>query len=82
LTAPEPLERPLIMAGPGRTLGTPALSLNRAALALSVLAKRKPILLFRLSRLFLLRFAERRFCGLLSQEPPRSTGAGQGIRPA
>ena len=37
------------------------------------------MLLFRLSVWFLLRFAERRFLGLLFQEPPRKTrkGAGQ-----
>ena len=39
----------------------------------SVLATRKPLLLFRFVGLFLLRFAERRFCGLLFQEPPRRT---------
>ena len=45
-----------------------------------VLATRKPTLLLRLSVVFLLRFAERRFCGLLFQEPPRKTreGAVQG----
>ena len=36
-------------------------SLNRAILALSVLAKRKPMLLFRLVGLFRLRMAERQF---------------------
>ena len=34
---------------------------------------RNPLLLFRLSGLFLLRFAERQFLGWLFQEPPRST---------
>jgi len=43
------------------------------ALARMVLAKRNPLLLFRLSGLFLLRLAERKFAGLLFQEPPRST---------
>jgi hypothetical protein len=33
---------------------------------------RKPILLLWLSGLLLLRYAERQFCGLLIQEPPRS----------
>ena len=33
---------------------------------------RNPLLSFRLSGLFLLRFAERQFCGLLFQQPPRS----------
>ena len=37
------------------------------------LARRKPMLLFVLSGLFLLRFAERTLCGLLFQEPPRFT---------
>jgi len=37
------------------------------------LARRKPRLLFRLLGLFLLRLAERRFLGLLFQEPPRRT---------
>jgi hypothetical protein len=35
-------------------------------------ARRKLMLLFRLSALFLLRLAERRFSGLLFQEPPRA----------
>ena len=43
------------------------------ALAQSVLATRNPALLLRLSGWFLLRLAERRFCGLLFQEPPRRT---------
>jgi hypothetical protein len=57
------------------------MSVDATILPLSVLAKRKPMLLFRLVGVFLLRFAERRFCGLLFQEPPRRTreeGAGQG----
>ena len=36
-------------------------------------ARRKPMLLFRLSAVFLLRLAERRFSGSLFQEPPRTT---------
>lgn len=36
-------------------------------------ARRKPRLLFRLSGLFLLRLAARKFAGLLFQEPPRIT---------
>jgi len=51
--------------------------------AKDVLANRKPRLLFRLSVVFLLRLAERRFCGLLFQEPPRTTrrqGAVQASR--
>ena len=81
MTAPQPLQRRLSMASSGRTLCTLAASVNAASLAVSVLATRKPLLLFRLVGLFLLRFAERRFCGLLFQEPPRRTrdeGAGQG----
>lgn len=36
-------------------------------------ANRKPMLLFLLSGLFLLRLAARTFCGLLFQDPPRKT---------
>ena len=36
-------------------------------------AKRNPWLLLRFERVFLLRLAERRFLGLLFQEPPRIT---------
>ena len=53
--------------------GTPGGTVIPPALAESVLARRKPMLLFRLSAVFLLRFAERAFSGLLFQEPPRST---------
>jgi hypothetical protein len=38
-----------------------------------VLARRNPLLLFRLSVVFLLRFAERTLRGSLFQEPPRFT---------
>ena len=67
------------MDGSGRTSGTLARSGNPATLPVRVLAKRKPLLLFRFVGVFLLRLAERRFCGLLFQEPPRRTreGAGQ-----
>ena len=44
---------------------------------------RKPRLLLRFPVSFLLRLAERRFLGLLFQEPPRATrrqGDGQGSR--
>ena len=41
--------------------------------SLTVLARRKPKLLFRLSGEFLLRFAERQFLALLFQLPPRLT---------
>ncbi len=41
-------------------------------------ATRKPLLLFRLSVVFLLRFAERRFLGSLFQEPPRRSRLRQG----
>ena len=63
----------LIMAVPGRPCSSPGRSVDRPALAAGVLATRKPMLLFRLSGWFLLRFAERRFRGLLFQEPPRRT---------
>ena len=49
---------------------------------------RKPMLLFRLSGLFLLRFADRALSGLLFQDPPRSTrpssqrAAPPALRPA
>lgn len=43
-----------------------------------VLATRNPLLLFRLSVVFLLRFAERRFLGLLFQDPPRRTRSDTG----
>ncbi len=43
-----------------------------------MLATRKPLLLFRFPVSFLLRIAERRFLGLLSQEPPRRTRLRQG----
>src|SRR5690606_20526122 len=36
-------------------------------------AKRKPTLLFRFDVSFLLRFADRRFSGLLFHDPPRTT---------
>ncbi len=50
------------------------------ALAVIVLAKRKPLFLFRLSGWFLLRLAERRFLELLFQEPPRRTHDEGAIR--
>ena len=59
---------------------TPATCLMHAALARVVLASRRPLLLLRLSGVFLLRFAERRFAGLLFQEPPRSTRFSQGMQ--
>jgi hypothetical protein len=46
------------------------------ALAKDVLVNRKPRLLFRLSVVVLFRLAARRFCGLLFQEPPRTTRRG------
>ena len=42
----------------------------------AVLAKRNPILLFLLFRLFLLRLAERQLLSLLFHEPPRNTAVG------
>ena len=50
----------------------------RGLYRLSVLATRKPKLLFRFVGVFRLRLAERRFCGLLFQEPPRLTRLEQG----
>ena len=47
--------------------------MNARVLAAGVRARRKPLLLFRFAVLFLLRLAARVFCGLLFQEPPRST---------
>ena len=46
-----------------------------------MLAKRKPVLLFRLSGVFLLRLADRLLFGLLFQEPPRSTRRGSESEP-
>ena len=63
----------LIMNGPERLYAQPGGTVILTAPAQSVLATRKPTLLLRLSVVFLLRFAERRFCGLLFQEPPRRT---------
>ena len=63
----------VIMNGPERLSCAPVGTVIAMAPAQSVLATRKPILLLRLSGWFLLRFAERRFCGLLFQEPPRRT---------
>ena len=63
----------------GHPRTTPDLSVDRPAPGLGLKAaradwaRRKPMLLFRLSALFLLRLAERRFSGLLFQEPPRNT---------
>ena len=61
------------------TTALPARFLNRPVLALidlgqrAVLATRKPMLLLRLSGVFLLRLAARVFLALLFQEPPRRT---------
>ena len=44
-------------------------------------ATRKPTLLFRLPVVFLLRFAARRFLGLLFQEPPRKTRSRESLLP-
>ena len=46
-----------------------------------VLARRNPTVLLRLVGEFLLRLAERAFCGLLFQLPPRMTGRAR-LRPA
>lgn len=62
----------LIMSDPDEKC-SPERTVIPSALAKIVLASRKPLLLFRLSGLFLLRLAERKFCGLLFQEAPRRT---------
>ena len=65
----------------------PAAFVNATVRARSVLATRKPRLLFRFVVVFLLRLAERTFLGLLFQEPPRTTRRGdrsglpRGIKP-
>ena len=66
------------MTGPGRYHARPQRPWTPRLWPGSVLATRKPLLLFRLPGSFLLRLVERRFLGLLFQEPPRSTRAGQG----
>ena len=54
--------------------GTPGAVMTAPAPANeSVLATRKPKLLLRFPGVFLLRLAERTFCGLLFQPPPRIT---------
>jgi hypothetical protein len=63
----------VIMNGPERLSCAPIVTVIAMARAQSVLATRKPMLSLRLSGWFLLRLAERRFCGLLFQEPPRRT---------
>src|SRR5215831_12863740 len=68
----------LIMNGPERFLYAPGGTVIPPAPAQSVLATRNPTLLLRLSGWFLLRLAERRFCGLLFQEPPRRTRRDSG----
>ena len=67
------------------TAARPVRSVDRPALALpggipgSVLAARKPVLLFRFAGSFLLRLAERVLFGLLFQEPPRTTREGNSL---
>lgn len=46
------------------------------------LARQKPWLLFAFEAVFLLRFADRRFRGLLFQEPPRTTRRAHARGPA
>lgn len=48
-------------------------SLETTSLKLTVLERRKPLLLFLLSGVLLLRLAQRRLAGLLFHEPPRKT---------
>ena len=72
----------LIMDGPGRLVRARR-DRDRAGSGGKRAPTRKPRLLFRLSVVFLLRLAVRRFCGLLFQEPPRTTrrqGAVQASR--
>ena len=72
---------PLIMTRPGRSSRTRRRLDAGRFRPLSVRATRNPLLLFRFPVVFLLRFAERRFLGLLFQEPPRNTGQGAGQAP-
>lgn len=65
--------RTTLAAHPWTHRCSPAAMLGATALAQVVLAIRNPLFELRLSGVFLLRFAERRFTGLLFQEPPRST---------
>ena len=71
----------LIMAAPERSQALPAppwgCRLRRWSVAGAI---RKPLLLFRFPAVFLLRLADRRFLGLLFQEPPGNT-RDQGGRP-
>ena len=67
----------LIMAVPGRTRAHPVRASPHRLRHRSVLATRNPLLLLRFPVLFLLRLAERRFLGLLFQEPPRKTDTMQ-----
>ena len=70
-----------IMTVPGRSFARPASPWRPRLPPSSVRAIRKPLLLFRLSVVFLLRFAARRFLGLLFHEPPRNTRRGDGQAP-
>jgi hypothetical protein len=78
-TACKPLARLVSMTNPGRSSWSLCTFMKVQILPVSVLAKRKPRLLFRLVGVFLLRLAERSLCGLLFQEPPRLTRLAQGI---
>ena len=69
----------LIMTAPGRSLARPAPPWRHRLRRSNVRDTRNPLLL-RFPVEFLLRFAERRFLGLLFQDPPRKTrlqGGGQ-----
>jgi hypothetical protein len=59
------------MTGLARSMARPRSPWTERLWPVSVLARRKPLLFLRLSALFLLRLAERMFCGLLFHEPPR-----------
>ena len=52
---------------------TPRLGIHASPRPTTGNTTRKPLLLFRLSGWFLLRFAERQFLSLLLKEPPRRT---------
>ena len=61
------------MTGLGRSVARPRGPWTERLWPVSVLARRKPMLLLRLDGVFLLRLAERRLSGLLFHEPPRRT---------
>ena len=66
----------IVMTGPGRPQARSPRPWARGLRPRAVLATRNPTLLFRFPVSFLLRFADRRFLGLLFHEPPRNTRRG------